>query len=121
MPILFVNPKAKDISTKFPNYKVTKVVRKAWATIVFFDDGTKSVVRLRDTDEDDPYVAVCCAIAKRAMGSGTAIRKLVDQIEYAGEPVTKRPRQHIHVDRDSDVINYMLDELFDRTFSRSVL
>ena len=105
-----------------PDYRVKKILRKDRATIVFFEDGTKSVVRLRDTDEDDPYVAVCCAIAKHVMGSGVAIRKLVDSIEYADElvPCPRPRRQHIHVDRESDIINFMLDELFDRTFSRSV-
>ena len=98
-----------------------KIIRSGPATILLFDDGSKSVVRLRDGDTDDPYIAVCCAIAKRFVGSGIGLKRMVDEIEYFGEPPKATShRQHIHVDRESDIINFMLDELFDRTFSRSV-
>ena len=58
-----------------------KIVRQGPATICWFEDGTKSVVRLQDGDEDDIYNAVCIAIAKRYVGSGSAIKRLVNMVE----------------------------------------
>lgn len=67
--------------------RVERVIRNGPATIVTFTDGTKSVVKLRDGERDDQYVAVCIAIAKRVIGSGTKLQHIVDNVE------TTKPRE----------------------------
>lgn len=64
---------------------VRRVLRSGPATIVLFNDGTKSVVKRQKGEPDDPYQAVCAAIAKRVAGSGTRLKQLVESIEYLDE------------------------------------
>ena len=59
-----------------------RIIRQGRATVVLFEDGAKSVVRLQDGDTDDIYVAICIAIAKRFCGSGAEIKKLISKVEY---------------------------------------
>lgn len=60
-----------------------KIIANGIATIVFWNDGTKTVVKLADDDEDDLYNAFCAAFAKKMFGSNSAIKK---QIERTYEP-----------------------------------
>ena len=70
-------------------YWIEKVVFSGPATILFWTDGTKTVVRLRKGDrsgmlgkktEDDRRVAICWAMAKRYYGSCAAINKRISAI-----------------------------------------
>lgn len=70
-------------------YRIDKVVFSGPATILFWTDGTKTVVRLRKGDrsgmlgkkaEDDRRVAICWAMAKRYYGSCAAINKRISAI-----------------------------------------
>lgn len=70
-------------------YRIEKVVFSGPATILFWTDGTKTVVRLRKGDrsgmlgkkpEDDRRVAICWAMAKRYYGSCAAINKRISTI-----------------------------------------
>ena len=71
----------------------TRIIRQDKATVVLFNDGQKSVVRLQDGDTDDIYVAICIAIAKRFCGSGAEIKKLVQMVEYPEKCKTKPPKK----------------------------
>lgn len=70
-----------------------RIIRQGKATVVLFNDGQKSVVRLQDGDTDDIYVAICIAIAKRFCGSGAEIKKLVQMVEYPEKCKTKPPKK----------------------------
>lgn len=48
---------------------IKKVVFNAPATIVFWSDGTKTVVKCGENDEYDPEKGLAMAIAKRALGN----------------------------------------------------
>lgn len=63
---------------------VRRIIRNGPATIVLFTDGTKSVVRRGADEPDDQYHAICAAIAKRVVGSGVKVKKLVDMVEFKG-------------------------------------
>lgn len=70
-----------------------RIIRHGIATAVFFDDGSKTVVRLKDGDQDDIYDALCAAIAKRVVGSSAEIKRLLDSVEYVREKSkVKRPK-----------------------------
>lgn len=51
------------------NPKPTKVIFNPPATIVFWSDGTKTVVQTRDDDEFDPEKGLAMAISKKALGN----------------------------------------------------
>lgn len=51
------------------NLKPTKVIFNSPATIVFWPDGTKTVVQTRGDDEFDPEKGLAMAIAKKALGN----------------------------------------------------
>ena len=88
--------------------KITRVLRNGRATIVFFSDGTKTVAKRPIDEPDDPLYGVCVAIAKRMVGSGAKLKKLVESIEWADEkheePTSEALSQKI-VDGFRDWIN----------------
>lgn len=49
------------------------------ATIIFWNDGTKTIVKREIDDEDDLYDAVANAIAKKAFGSTSKFHKIVNE------------------------------------------
>lgn len=64
----------KRKSYVMPNVK--KVTHtKDGATVVFYDDGTKSWVRPAEGTEPDPFVGFCMAVMKRLYGSTTNMIK----------------------------------------------
>jgi len=91
-----------------------RLVRNNGATIVYWNDGTKTVVRLCKEDSqngsDSNYTAFCIALAKKIFGSNSAIHRLVKQIddenikakaaeEAQKELESKRERERINHDR----------------------
>lgn len=95
---------------------VRKVIRHGDATIVLFNDGTKSVVKRKAGDAEDQYYAVCAAIAKRVVGSGTKLAEIVHHVEVCkpkerGKKKRREPsRQELHF---NDYLEEMFSKLFD--------
>ena len=58
----------------------TKMIRNGRATVVFFADDTKVVVKLPEGAEDNEYNAFCAAIAKKMFGTNTRIKSKMDKI-----------------------------------------
>ena len=58
---------------------VEKIISNGPATIVFWNDGTKTVVKCDIYDEDDLYDAVANAIAKKVFGSTSKFHRIVDK------------------------------------------
>ena len=59
--------------------KVSRIIRNGPATIVFWNDGTKTVVKKAENSYDDPYAAFCAALAKKVYGSNSAVKKILSQ------------------------------------------
>ena len=59
--------------------KVKKIIFSNMATIVFWGDNTKTVVKCSDEDYYDPYAAVAQAFMKKLFGSNNQFKKMVDQ------------------------------------------
>lgn len=59
--------------------RVKKIMHNGPATIVFWKDGTKTVVRLKEGDKYDPYAAFTAAVAKRLYGKTMKISEIVDR------------------------------------------
>ena len=56
---------------------VKKIIKNGPATIVFWTDGTKTVVKQQDGDQDDIYAAFTAALAKKAFGSTSKVKKII--------------------------------------------
>ena len=60
---------------------ITKIIfQQKKACIVFWADGTKTVVKRKETDKFDKYSAVAQAIAKHLYGSTSTFHKMVDSV-----------------------------------------
>lgn len=66
--------------------KPKKIIQNGIATIVFWNDDTKTVVKLADGEENDIFTAFCVAFTKRLFGSTSAINR---QIEKTFQPSKK--------------------------------
>ena len=58
---------------------ITRVVFNNPATIVFWNDGTKTVVKKSEDDIWDPEKGLCMAIIKKINGKTNFIRKVVEE------------------------------------------
>lgn len=59
--------------------KVEKIITNGPATIVFWNDRTKTTVKRDIDDEDDLYDAVANALAKKVFGSTSKFHKTIDK------------------------------------------
>lgn len=57
-----------------------KIMRNGPATIVFWEDGTKTVVKKMPCDKDDIYAAFCAAFTKKYFGSNEKVKATVDSL-----------------------------------------
>lgn len=57
--------------------KVKKIIKNGPATIVFWIDNTKTVVKRKEGAEDDIYVAFCAALAKKMYGTNSKVNKML--------------------------------------------
>jgi len=51
------------------NFRIKNIIRNDKATIIFWKDGTKTVVKLQNNDTYDKETALVWAIAKKALGN----------------------------------------------------
>lgn len=69
----------------------TKILKNGRATVVFFADDTKVVVKLPEGVEDNDYNAFCAAITKKMFGTNTRIKRKMELItEIAQTPEEKK-------------------------------
>jgi len=59
------------------NYKPKRILKSGLATIVFWEDGTKTIVKRAADEPDNEYTAFTAALAKRVFGSNNAIKKII--------------------------------------------
>ena len=52
-----------------------RIIKSGPATIVFWADGTKTVVKCAKGTEPDDYAAFCAALAKKVYGSNSALKR----------------------------------------------
>ena len=55
-----------------------RIIHHGPATVVFWKDGTKTVVKLMEGDVYDEYNAFCAAFVKKVYGSTNAVKKVIE-------------------------------------------
>lgn len=63
----------------------TRILRSGPATIVFWADGTKTVVKRAPDEEDSDYAAFTAALAIKIFGSNTKLKKIVKTFTEVGK------------------------------------
>ena len=54
-----------------------KIIYNGPATIVFWDDGTKTIVKRSKKEKDNKYNAFCAALAKKVYGNNSKVNRYV--------------------------------------------
>lgn len=57
----------------------TKIIRSGPVTVIFWEDGTKTLVRRAEGAPDDPYLAFCAGLAKKIYGNNSKVKKLIEE------------------------------------------
>lgn len=57
---------------------VKKILQSGNRTIVFWSDGTKTIVKRADDEEDNPYVAFTAALAIKTYGNNSQVKSIID-------------------------------------------
>ena len=66
-------------TTNFYSLNVSKIIYNPPATIVFWTDGTKTVVKCSAEDEFSEYYGFLAALGKKVYESNSQIKKLIDE------------------------------------------
>ena len=62
-----------------PNPYPDRIIFNDPATIVFWEDGTKTIVKCSKDEVFSPYFGFLAALAKKIYGTNSAVQKIVDQ------------------------------------------
>ena len=60
-------------------YDVDRVIFNDPATIVFWKDGTKTIVKTMEGRTFNPYEGFCVATTKKMFGSNSAIKRIINE------------------------------------------
>ena len=71
-----INPIAINL-VSFEILSPKKIIRSNNVTVVFWKDGSKTIVRCQNDDLDDDYTAFCAALGKKVFGSNSALKKVI--------------------------------------------
>lgn len=66
-----------DCNSLYP--KPVKIIYDPPATIVFWTDGTETVVKCSMDDEYNEYYGFLCALGKKMFGTNSHLKKLIDE------------------------------------------
>lgn len=75
---------------KYMSFQPRKIIQNGPAFIVFWNDGSKTVLKKRDSDFDDPYAAFAQALMKRMWGTTSHAHKIVDRCLTIQKPKNKK-------------------------------
>lgn len=61
--------------------KPKRIIHNRLATIVFWNDDTKTVVKCSENDEPDNYTAFCAAYCKKVFGNNSHLKRVIKDAE----------------------------------------
>lgn len=69
----------KSVDVFGKELKPKKIIFNYPATIVFWEDGTKTVVKCAAGTDPDLYNAFCAAVCKKIFGSNSHLKKVIEE------------------------------------------
>ena len=76
------------------DYTPKRILRSGDRTIVFWQDGTKTIVKKEPGAPDSTYTAFAAALAIKIFGSNSAVNRLVKKKVYQQKPDAKSGKSH---------------------------
>ncbi len=73
-----------------------RIVKSGRATIVFWDDGTKTVVKRSPDEPDNDYNAFLAALGRKIFGSNSQLKKIIKE-----QTVVQKPKKHKEEAKDA--------------------
>lgn len=64
-----------------PDYRPLRILKSGIATIVFWQDGTKTVVKRGSDEPESDYAAFTAALGIKIFGSNSALKRIVSRTE----------------------------------------
>lgn len=75
-----MNESEKENLRKFAiKIEPKRILQNGPVTVVFWGDGTKTIVRRSENNADDPYSAFCAALAKKIYGNNSRVKKILEK------------------------------------------
>ena len=68
---------------------VKRIIHSGPATIVFWEDNTKTVVRCSENDIYDEYSAFCSALAIKLYGTNSHLKKVIERVSKKDEKLQR--------------------------------
>jgi len=93
-----INYYRKLLQTFHNSLVVDRIVVNGNATIVFWGDNTKTIVKKSDDDEYDLHHAFCAALAKKVYSHNSSVKKMIARLTvdqtYRGKKNKKRKERN---------------------------
>lgn len=94
---------------------VSKIIFNPPATIVFWEDGTKTVVKCAAEDEFSEYYGFLAALGKKAYENNSQIKKLIDKkAEWHENKKGEKDAPGVSMNSLGEVLEYLCTGTFDR-------
>lgn len=68
-----------ETTNKWDEWDVDRILKSGPVTIVFWKDGTKTMVRRAPDEEDNTYAAFTAALAIKLFGSNSALKRMLKE------------------------------------------
>lgn len=100
-----------------------KIIKSADRTIVFWKDGTKTIVRCAEDAEDDIYSAFTAALAEKIYGSNSQVKKILrtkvevvplsDRLKKKKEEANRKLNEKLREKEEAERPQKILEEYID--------
>lgn len=81
------------IEVRRVHFRPTRILRSGNRTIVWWNDGTKTIVKRHKKDDDSIYAAFTAALGIKLYGSNSQLRKQIDKITEFQIPKKKKKKE----------------------------
>lgn len=71
----------KNTSVEKSSYTPSRILKSGNRTIVFWADGTKTIVKRADDETESDYAAFTAALGIKTFGSNSALKRIVERTE----------------------------------------
>lgn len=78
---------------EYVSLDIRRIIKNGPATIVFWEDNTKTVVVRKKGEKDNMYYAFCAALAKRIYGNNSQVNKIVKSIVDETKKTSKKEKK----------------------------
>lgn len=94
--------------------KPKRIIHSKNVTVVFWNDGTKTLVKCAKDETPDNYTAFCAAYCKKVFGNNSHLKRVIKDAENAKPEKVKKHKDYL----DRLAIPLSIQEEFDRYMRR---